>query len=68
MSRTLYARYTNKDNQVHVDRHQVWDADRFIAARSSEARGSNAKAVKDGAVAGFTSFTVIDEAEYKKLK
>lgn len=66
MSHTLYARYTDKDNNVHVNRHQVWDQDRFVAARSKDAAEENARQ-KDPALRNH-SFTVISEAEYKAAK
>ena len=46
--RDLHLRHTGTDGKAFVQQHRVWDADRFLAARQSDAADANAKA-KDGA-------------------
>lgn len=53
---TVYLRITDKKKKAWVSSHQVWDADKFIAAQ----RERHAK--EKGTVA------VIDEAEYHAEK
>ena len=39
----IYMRYTGADGKKHVKDHRVWDASRFVAARSAEAKRLNAE-------------------------
>lgn len=66
MSITLYARYTDEQNKVHVDRHQLWDQALFIAIRRKDAADLNAK--QPDPLLRCASFTVISQDEYKALK
>jgi hypothetical protein len=38
----LHLRHTDTEGRSRVQLHRVWDSDRFIAARESEAAGLNA--------------------------
>lgn len=66
MSHTLYARYTDEQNKVHINSHQVWDQALFIAARRQDAADLNSK--QPDPLLRNASFTVISQDEYKALK
>lgn len=36
-ARDIFMRYTDANGGTSVQRHRVWDADRFVAARQAEA-------------------------------
>lgn len=38
MSKTIYARHTDKEGKTHVAEHRVWDEETFMKARQEEAK------------------------------
>jgi hypothetical protein len=67
--RDLHLRHTDTSGHATVQCHRVWDADRFLAARQSEARDLNAKAVQNDAKAPQRAkVEMITEAEYQKAR
>lgn len=38
ISKTIYARHTDKEGKVHVAEHRVWDEQTFMNARQEEAK------------------------------
>lgn len=40
----IYVKHTSKNGSSHVQTHRVWDAERFMAARSAEARKEGGQA------------------------
>lgn len=39
----IYMRHTGPEGKSHVQEHRVWDGDRFVAARTAEAKALNEK-------------------------
>ncbi|AVQ84261.1 hypothetical protein [Variovorax sp. PMC12] len=44
ITRDVFARHTDKDGNVHVSQHLVWDSDRFFTARRADAAKEGGKA------------------------
>ena len=59
--RTIWMRYTDNAGAAHVMEHQVWDKDRFVAARADDAALERRK-VKDGQ--GLAKAEQITEDQY----
>lgn len=67
--RDLHLRHTDTNGHATVQCHRVWDADRFLAARQSEARDLNAKAgAADPSAPQRAKVEMITEAEYQKAR
>lgn len=65
ITRDFYVRYTSCEGRTHVAVHRVWDADRFIRARMSDAAAANAKAQRDDADApALATATAITRAQF----
>ncbi len=67
--RDLHLRHTDTKGRATVQRHRVWDADLFLAARQREASNLNARAVEEDAKAPqLAKVELITEAEYLKAR
>lgn len=67
--RDLHLRHTSTSGHATVQCHRVWDADRFLSARQSEAREMNAKAgAADTRDPQRAKVEMITEAEYQKAR
>jgi hypothetical protein len=67
VGRDLYLRHTDTNGRSNVQLHRVWDVERFLAARQSDAQRLNA-GVKDKDAARPACVEVVDRAAYMSAR